>query len=849
MSDVHSSHRYSAALHWLTSKPVALAFIVSATSSAFLLAGYREQFRGYGVEIGLTGIAIAAVIAIGTYALFQRISTVHLIERVRFDRAMQFSEERYDALFQNNPSMLFTLDDEGIVVAVNQSGAAQLGYSPHELIGESVLAVFHEDDRAAVVKQMRTCVLHPQEVYQWQFRKIRRDGSLMWVEEFARAITGPDEATQILVVCADVSARKRVEDALRASERLLHTVFDTLPHPIVVKDAQRRYVMVNRAWSDRYGANPQDVIHKQIGEIPGTDDVREQSIRQDLEVLTGDKDRIATEGTETIAGGRRSHYYAIKASLRDEEGRVTGLVGVTVDITELKQTEEEVRAREQMLSAIFAAVPGRLFVKDTQGRYLKVNRAHAEVVGLSPEEIVGQDFRVFDSRIGIRPETIREHDKHVLETGGRLEIPFQRQAISAGENGWFHVIKVPLRSSTGEIVGLVGLSLDVTQQQMDREELRAERQLLQTIFDSLPVSLFVKDLHGRFLKVNQAQADNYGLTVDEMIGKQSEVLAVRISTDIDAARRQDALVIEKGIRIDVPETPSTIASGQRRWYRIIKVPLRDDAGDTIGVVGMAVDVTDRKEAEDSRLAMERLIQRTQNLESLGVMAGSIAQDFNDLLQRILGHAELAMREMPRAAPGRDSVRMVLDAIQNAIGLTHKMLTLAGDSRFTLETLDLSEFVRASQVELERVVGERVTLVIVPGESVAPILGDTTLIRQVLGSLVNNASESMDSKGGHVTVTTGAERIEPNQLDESYSDRDLAPGLYSFVQVRDTGPGIPPEIAARLYEPFFRTKGIGRSLGLPAVRAIVRGHRGTIRVVSTASSGTTFRVLIPVAAAS
>lgn len=136
---------------------------------------------------------------------------IDVTERRHAEEALQASEERYRALFRDNPSMLFTVDRNGIVVAANDFAAQQLGYPVDQLEGQSVLKVFHEDDKAAVTMQLHQCLQHPGTVYQWQFRKVRKDGTILWVEEYARAVTGPTGEANVLVVCQDITERKHAE--------------------------------------------------------------------------------------------------------------------------------------------------------------------------------------------------------------------------------------------------------------------------------------------------------------------------------------------------------------------------------------------------------------------------------------------------------------------------------------------------------------------------------------------------------------------------------------------------------------------------------------------------------------
>ncbi len=139
----------------------------------------------------------------------------HLFRRRQAEDELRTSEERYRALYRDNPSMFFTLNSNGIIISVNDFGASQLGYTKEQLEGQSVFKVFYEADRAAVIEQFNACLQNPWQVFYWQFRKVRLNGSILWVEEFARAVNGPGDTLNVLVVCNDVTERKAMEQALR----------------------------------------------------------------------------------------------------------------------------------------------------------------------------------------------------------------------------------------------------------------------------------------------------------------------------------------------------------------------------------------------------------------------------------------------------------------------------------------------------------------------------------------------------------------------------------------------------------------------------------------------------------
>ena len=147
-----------------------------------------------------------------------------ITERKQAERALRESEERYRALYEDNPSMYFTVDAAGTVLSVNKFGIEQLGYTVEELVGQSVLNIFYRDDREAAQQHLTVCLQNPSQVARWEFRKVRKDGSMLWVKEAARAVWGTDGTPVVLIVCEDITERKRMEGALRRREAILEAV-------------------------------------------------------------------------------------------------------------------------------------------------------------------------------------------------------------------------------------------------------------------------------------------------------------------------------------------------------------------------------------------------------------------------------------------------------------------------------------------------------------------------------------------------------------------------------------------------------------------------------------------------
>lgn len=175
-----------------------------------------------------------------------------IAERKQLEQALRASEERYRALYRDNPSMFFTLDKDGTVISVNAFGASQLGYTIDELVGQSVLKVFYEADKTAVTIQLQRCIQHPGQIDRWQFRKVRKDGTMLWVEELAHAVTAPDGAINVLVVCQDITDRKQAEleqerllSQIREQAQQVQNIIDTVPEGVVLLNQEQVVTLTN----------------------------------------------------------------------------------------------------------------------------------------------------------------------------------------------------------------------------------------------------------------------------------------------------------------------------------------------------------------------------------------------------------------------------------------------------------------------------------------------------------------------------------------------------------------------------------------------------------------------------
>lgn len=319
-----------------------------------------------------------------------------------------------------------------------------------------------------------------------------------------------------------------------------------------------------------------------------------------------------------------------------------------------------------------------------------------------------------------------------------------------------------------------------------------------------------------------------------------DIVRVRAAVDEHLAGRAPVYVSEYRVRCK---------DGSYKWILGRgKVVSRAGDGRALRMIGTHTDITERRQAEERRLEMERRLLQKQKLESLGQLAGGVAHDFNNLLTVILGNIELAQFDLPEGSSVRALLDAAADAGTRAGDLTRQMLAYSGKGRFVIGEIDLSRFIE----EHASLIGASITKTAALSFKLEPDLprieGDRGQLEQVIFNLVANASEAIGDQAGVITITTGLTVCDDAYLSCSHVEEKPQVGEFVYIDISDTGCGMTQEIREQMFDPFFSTKFTGRGLGLPAVLGILRGHHGAIMVGSEPGAGTTIRVLFPVGAA-
>jgi len=277
------------------------------------------------------------------------------------------------------------------------------------------------------------------------------------------------------------------------------------------------------------------------------------------------------------------------------------------------------------------------------------------------------------------------------------------------------------------------------------------------------------------------------------------------------------------------------AGGRVRWLQSVKVPLTAPDGPTRQLLGVATDISERKQ-------LEQQVRLAQKLEAVGTLAGGVAHDFNNVLAAIRASVDLTLLQMDKTSPDRSELEEIGGMVDRGAALTRQLLAFSRRQVLEAQPLELTELVGQTLKMLERIIGADVRLSMQPAAQPCTVLADPGQLEQVLMNLCVNARDAMP-EGGNLALQT--QRIV---IDEEFCALHPWARLGEFVclTVSDSGVGMDAETQARIFEPFFTTKELGRGtgLGLAVVYGIVKQHGGLINVYSEPQRGTTFRIYLP-----
>lgn len=487
--------------------------------------------------------------------------------------------------------------------------------------------------------------------------------------------------------------------------------------------------------------------------------------------------------------------------------------------------------------AVADALPIMIGFIGRDERYRFVNRALAEWFGRPRKEILGQTMR---DMLG--------------EENYRARQPLFAAAL-AGERQWFaadfhHPARgllavqadyVPQQDAEGQVVGMILLVQDITEQRAAERALKESEARFRRIADSAPVMMWVTRPDRTRDFVNDAYAEFAGLSREEaMLLDWRE----RIHPDDHDRLVAESVAGEASLKPFTLEARYLRHDGEWRWLRSVSQPRFGADGELSGFIGTASDVTEAKEAE---LALQHQVKertaelveaqdqlrQAQKMEALGQLTGGIAHDFNNLLTVVVGGLDLIAKQVTEERLTKYAAN-ALAAAERGARLTAQLLAFSRVQRLEVRPTYVAPLIEEMRPLLRNVLGPGIEKKFDLDPHLTPVLADPTQLEVAVLNLAINARDAM-ADGGTLTFGTRKRRI--------MTDPELEPGAYVELSIADTGCGMPPEVLARAFEPFFTTKEVGKGtgLGLSMVYGMARQSGGAVKIESQEGRGTTVRL--------
>jgi two-component system cell cycle sensor histidine kinase/response regulator CckA len=482
--------------------------------------------------------------------------------------------------------------------------------------------------------------------------------------------------------------------------------------------------------------------------------------------------------------------------------------------------------------ALFESSPTAMAILDIGRRIRLANLAMSRLLGRSPAELVG--LTIYDVT---HPDDLRESHARArtVDAGGAVDWE-KRYVRPDGTIVWGHVTANSWRGPD-DAHWVLAVIQDVTNRKHAESALAEREAEFSELFQEAPFPMAVNLPQGRFVRVNRALCELVGYTPKELLEKNWLDLVDPL--DRDASRAND----ERERRGEVSERDVVrrilTKDGTSMFLRCKAHVVRHDSGAPRYWVGQFVDLTPARRHEEERLLLTEHLRQSQRTEAVGRVAGGVVHDFNNMLAVILNVAELArMRSTdPRT---REYTEQIHSAAMRAAALSRRLMSFGRRDAVPPELLDLNALIAENRHLLQRVTSEDISFVTELTQPLAAICIGRAQLEQVLLNLAVNARDAMPL-GGRLIYRTGHRLLATPEFG-------LPVGEYVTLEVEDTGTGIPDDLVAQVFVPFFTTKedGRGTGLGLSIVQHVVTSGGGAVQLRTELGVGTTFLILLPAA---
>jgi PAS domain S-box-containing protein len=618
--------------------------------------------------------------------------------------------------------------------------------------------------------------------------------------------------------------RVKDRDALKQTEEnliRLAAIVESSDDAIIGEDLNSIITSWNKGAEKIFGYSADEMVGGTIKQLIPADRQDEQDKFQAQIRLGGSVAQFET--VRQAKDGCLLNVSITLSPIKDAGGKVIGMSKVARDITEHKRAEAALRDEQAMFQSLADTIPDRIYFKDLQSRFVRINEAMTRRFNLkSAAEAVGKTDCDFRSKE--HADRAYKDEQHIMSTGEPLIDCEEMETRPDGHVTWSSATKVPLRDARGNITGLVGITRDITERK--RIEARFRR-----LVDSNAQGVIFFNMAGEITGSNDAFLHLTGYTGEDLEAGRVNWTAMTPPEYAHLDRHALEQIAAGGSCVPY-EKEFIRKQGSRVPVLLGAAAFEDNPGEGVCFV---LDLTERKKLETE-------FRQSQKMEAIGQLAGGVAHDFNNILAVIQGYADLLKTDSDLSTAQSDYTAQIGAASQRAAALTRQLLLFSRKETMQARDMDLNQSINDVTKLLRRTLGEEIQLQFKFAMESLFIRADPGMMDQVLINLAVNSRDAMPG-GGQLAIETSAVEFDKSILGQSDQCR---PGSFACLTISDTGCGIAPEILSKIFEPFFTTKDVGKGtgLGLATVFGIIQQHQGWINVSSEVGRGTTFRIYLP-----
>jgi PAS domain S-box-containing protein len=583
--------------------------------------------------------------------------------------------EEYREIFEGTADLVYAHDLDGCFTLINPAGLRLLGYTADEVKGLNIKQIVAPEYRK-LVRPVLSDDEGLEETRVYEVALVTKAGKRRMVEISSRIVCKNGSPVSIYGIARDVTNRKRAEVAAAEGSELLDVLLENSKDMIYFKDRASRFVRYSSELARHFGAADIDQLKGKSDFDFFTRDHAQAAYEDEQEVMRSSKAVVGKLEVETHKDGRVTWARTTKVPWRDKTGKIIGIVGISTDVTALKETEDRLASEQQLLRTLLDNVPDSIYFKDRQSRFVSVSKSMAaKTLGHVPtlrttKEKSGSNGKTMsdtDLLIGLTDfDTFTEEharpafqdEQEIIRSGKPIIGKVEKETRADGSNSWCLTTKMPWRDKDGNIVGTFGISRDITALKQAEENVAYERELFQTLLDTFPDNIYFKDRDSRFVRFSKSKVRRTLKTARELHRVQqreapadwplhlsseehfAEFLLGKSDFDTvpsEFARRsfeEERLMMDTGVPVigKLEQMPNT--DGQKCWMLVTKMPWKDRDGRILGTFGVSRDVTALKEAELELEATHKRLLQASRLAGMAEVATDVLHNVGNVLNSV-----------------------------------------------------------------------------------------------------------------------------------------------------------------------------------------------------------------------